>query len=80
MSALVKDAVKIHRVELPASRYGRHILVETCNERNMPRPGLGRYTRVGNAKSAVFKDAGAQEGREGPRGKVLIGFRVWFWK
>lgn len=46
MSAPVENAVKVDWIELPASRNGGNILVQTSDEGDMAWTRFGRYARV----------------------------------
>lgn len=78
MSAPVEYAVEVDGVELPARRNSRNILVQTRDQSNVPRSGLGRHSCMRYAEGAMFQDARSQEGREGSRGQVFVCFRIRF--
>lgn len=65
MSAPIKHAVEVHRVELPPRRHGRYIFIQPRDQRDVAGARFSRYSCVGDAEGAVFEDAGAQEGGEG---------------
>ena len=72
MLAPVEHAVEVHGVQLPPSCDGRHIFVQTGNERNMSGTRFGRDTGMGNAKGAMFENT-----RSEVRGKRTRNFRVF---
>jgi len=64
MPTSVEYTVEVHRIQLPPGCDCGHILVQSCNERDMTRPRFGRYAGVGDAEGATLKNLGAKEGRE----------------
>lgn len=72
MTAAIEDAVEVDRVELPAGRDGRDILIEAGDQGDVARAGFGRDASVRDAESAFVENFGAQIRGEGPRDEVVI--------
>lgn len=80
VSRSVKDAVKIDRVELPAGCDSGDIFVQTSDQCDMARSGLGRDSSMRYAKCAIVENFGPQEGGKRPWFEVGICLGIRFGK
>lgn len=66
VSTLIEYRIKLNWVGLPSFCDGTGILVEACDDGDVPWPGLGGRPRVADAPPALLLDHPAQERRSVP--------------
>ena len=72
MTASVEDAIKIDRVELPASGHSGNILIEPGNQSNVARTRFGWHSGMRDAECAMFQNARSEERGKWSRAQVVV--------